>query len=54
MNIYSLLNFKKKEKLEKIENKKKGNRKTNFIFWNFEDQKKGKKRGKQKIYLGQT
>jgi hypothetical protein len=28
--------------------KNKGNRKTNFIFWNFEDQKKGKKKGKTK------
>jgi hypothetical protein len=38
MNIYSLLNifFKNWKKL-KIKNK--GNRRTNFIFWNFEDQK---------------
>jgi hemerythrin superfamily protein len=27
---------------------KKGNRKTNFIFWNFEDQKEWKNRGKTK------
>jgi hypothetical protein len=30
----------------KIRNK--GNRKTNFIFWNFEDQKEWKSRGKTK------
>ncbi len=28
--------------------RKKGNRKTNFIFWNFEDQKEWKNRGKTK------
>jgi hypothetical protein len=28
--------------------KNKGNRKTNFIFWNFEDQKEWKNRGKTK------
>jgi hypothetical protein len=39
-NIYSLLDFLKKEKLEKkLKIRNKGNRKTNFIFWNFEDQK---------------
>jgi hypothetical protein len=34
--------------------KNKGNRKINFIFWNFEDQKEWEKGGKQKKYLGQT
>jgi hypothetical protein len=30
----------------------KGNRKTTFIFWNFENQKEWKNRGEQKKYLG--
>jgi hypothetical protein len=39
VNIYSLLDFFTKEKLEKkLKIKNKGNRKSNFIFWNFEDQ----------------
>jgi hypothetical protein len=36
----------------KIINKE--SRKTNCIFWNFEDQKNGKIGGKIKKYLGQT
>jgi len=53
MNIYNLLdsNFLNGKRL-KIRNK--GNKKTNFIFWNFEDQKEWKNRGKQKKHLGQT
>jgi hypothetical protein len=48
INIYSLLNFKKKEKLEKkLKIRNKGNRKTNFIFWNLEDQKELKNRAKK-------
>jgi hypothetical protein len=39
----------------KKKEKKKRNRKTNFIFWNFKKQKtKGDNRGKTKKYLGQT
>ncbi len=34
MNIYSLVDFLKRERL--------GEKKTNFIFWNFKDQKNGK------------
>jgi len=40
MNIYHLLDFRKKKKMEK--KLKIGNRKTNFIFWNFKDPKKWK------------
>jgi hypothetical protein len=36
MNMYSLLDFKKRKKI------------TNFIFWNFEDQKEWKNRRKTK------
>ncbi len=36
MNMYSLLDLKKRKKI------------TNFIFWNFEDQKEWKNRGKTK------
>ncbi len=40
MNIYSLLDFLLKEKLEKkLKLRNNGNRKTNFIFWNFENKK---------------
>jgi hypothetical protein len=40
MNIYSLLIFfKKKNCKNKMKIRNKGNRKTNTIFWNFEDQK---------------
>ncbi len=43
MNIYHLLDFRKKEKLEKtLKIGNKGNRNPNFIFWNFKDQKNGK------------
>jgi hypothetical protein len=49
INIYSLLDYLKKEKLEKkLKIRNKGNRKTNFIFWNFEDQNEWKNRGKTK------
>jgi hypothetical protein len=44
MNIYHLLDFRKKEKLEnKLKIRNKENTKTNFIFWNFQDEKKWKK-----------
>jgi hypothetical protein len=49
MKIYSLLDFFKKKNwgiFLKIRNK--GNRKTNFIFWNFENQKEWENRGKTK------
>jgi hypothetical protein len=49
MNIYSLLDFLLKEKLEKIlKLRNNGNRKTNFIFWNFENKKELKNRGGKK------
>ncbi len=48
MNIYNLLDFKKKEKLE-IKNE--GNRKANFIFQNFEDQKEWKNKGKKFFFF---
>jgi len=49
MNIYNLLEFFLREKLEKkLKIRNKGNRKTNFIFWNFEDQNEWKNRGKTK------
>ncbi len=54
MNIYTLLDFFKKKNWKKMKMKNRGNRKTNFIFWNFEDQKEWKNRGKKKKYLGQT
>ncbi len=37
MNIYSLLDFFLNKLEKKIEIKNNGNRKTNFIFWNFEN-----------------
>jgi len=49
MNIYNLLELFLREKLEKnLKIRNKGNRKTNFIFWNFEDQNEWKNRGKTK------
>jgi hypothetical protein len=39
---------------KKLKIRNKGNRKTNFILWNFGDQKNGKIGGKQKKYLRQT
>jgi hypothetical protein len=55
MKIYSQLNFKKKEKKwKKMKIKKKRNRKKNFIFRILKTKKKGKIRGKQNKYLGQT
>jgi hypothetical protein len=48
MNIYTLLDFLKKKNWKKMKMKNRGNRKTNFIFWNFEDQKEWKNRGKTK------
>ncbi len=49
MNIYSLLDFFEKEKFEKhLKIRNRGNTKTNFIFWNFEDQKERKSRGETK------
>ncbi len=50
MNIQSLLDFFLNKKLEKktLKIRNKGNRKTNFILWNFEDQKEWNNRGKTK------
>jgi hypothetical protein len=47
MNIYNLLDFffKKKNWKKKLNIRNKGNRKTNFIFWNSENQKEWKNRG---------
>ncbi len=54
INIYSLLDFFKTEKLKKkLKLKNKGNQKTNFIFWKFKDQKM-EKQVKKKKYLRQT
>jgi hypothetical protein len=39
---------------KKLKRKNKGNRKTNFILWNFEDKKDGNIGGKAKKYLGKT
>ncbi len=51
MNIYSLLNFlRKKKNWKRMKRRNKGNSKTNFIFWNFEDKKKWKKGKKREIF----
>jgi hypothetical protein len=48
MNIYHLLDlFLKKNLGKKFKIGNKGNRKANFIFWKFKDQRKWKKRGKK-------
>jgi hypothetical protein len=52
MNIYNLLDFLIKtnwEKNWKIRNK--GNRKTNLVFWKFEDQNEWKNKGKHFLFL---
>ncbi len=48
MKIYSQLNFKKKEKMEKNGNKKEKKQKEKLHFQNFEDKKNWKNKGKTK------
>jgi hypothetical protein len=48
MNIYNLLDFLLKKLKTKLKIRNKGNRKSNFVFWNFEDQNEWKNKGKTK------